>query len=65
MWLTDGIYFRAIFPLRNQWQGATPLLPMGIRGQVPLIPKLALLVLRLDLGFSGNVKLVRFVKVDE
>ena len=44
LWLMDGIRFKATFPLHNRWLGATPLLPMGIRGQVPLIPKLAHLV---------------------
>src|SRR5713101_2991233 len=53
LWLTDGIRFKATFPLHNRWLGETPLFPMGIRGQVPLITKLANLVPRLGPNFHS------------
>ena len=44
----DGIISKSSQPLRNQQQGANPPSHMGIWGQVPIIPKLVLLVLQLD-----------------
>ena len=51
LWLMDGTLFKTTHPLHNRQQGATPPSHMGTWGQVPLIPKLVLLVLRLDLSF--------------
>ena len=58
LWLMDGTHFRVIYPLRNRWQGETPPLLMGIRGQVPLIPRLALLVPQFDLNLLDLSKLM-------
>ena len=45
LWLMDGTLFKETHPLHNRQQGETPPSHMGTRGQVPLIPKMVLLVL--------------------